>query len=240
VNRIMDNETMDLEQLASYLQRDARELHKLANRGHLPGMKVGGEWRFASAEIQYWLEKQISAYSEAQLSALETAANRGMDDCQSLVTPLLSEAAMAAPLAAGTKPSVLRELVALAERTWQVYDPAAMLAAIQQREEHGSTALDCGVALPHPHRPLAPTIQGEALIAYARTPRGIPFGAADGSLSDIFFLVCCRDRAAHVRVLARLTRLLLRPEFVAQLRGAADVSQAFEVIVQAENELIEA
>lgn len=43
----MDQETMDLGQLASYLQRDARELHKLANRGHLPGQKIAGEWRFA-------------------------------------------------------------------------------------------------------------------------------------------------------------------------------------------------
>lgn len=236
----MDNEIMDLEQLASYLQRDVRELHKLANRGHLPGMKVGGEWRFASAEIHYWLETQMPAYSEAQLSALETGANRGADDCQPLLTPLLSEAAMAVPLAAGTRASVLRQLVAVAEQTWQVYNPAAMLAAIQQREELGSTALEGGVALPHPHRPLADTIQGESLLAYARTPRGIPFGAPDGGLSDIFFLVCCRDRTTQVRVLARLARALLRPEFIDQLRSAATVRETYEVIVQAENELIKA
>ncbi len=34
---------MDLDQLATYLQRDARELSKLANRGYLPGQKVGGQ-----------------------------------------------------------------------------------------------------------------------------------------------------------------------------------------------------
>ncbi len=233
----MDNEIMDLDQLASYLQRDARELHKLANRGHLPGMKVAGEWRFASAEIHYWLETQLPDYTDAQLTALETGANRGADDGQPLLASLLSEAAMAVPLAAGTKSSVLRELVTLAEQTWQVYDPVALLAAIQQREAQGSTALEGGVALPHPHRPLADTIQGEALIAYARTPRGIPFGAADGGLSDIFFLVCCRDRATHVRVLARLARLLLRPGFVDQLRAAETVHATHEALVQAEREL---
>ena len=45
----MSNETMNLEQLATYLQRDLRELTKLAHRGHLPGQKIGGEWRFAPA-----------------------------------------------------------------------------------------------------------------------------------------------------------------------------------------------
>ena len=235
----MDNETMDLEQLASYLQRDARELHKLAKRGHLPGMKVAGEWRFATAEVHYWLEKQIPDYTEAELSALETGTSRSGDDGQPLLTTLLAETAMAVPLAAGTKASVLRELVALAEHTWQVYDPAALLAAIKQREELGSTALECGVALPHPHRPLADTVQGEAFIAYARAPRGIPFGAPDGSLSDIFFLICCRDRATHVRVLARLSRLLLRPGFVEQLRGADSIQDSHRAMALAEQELLE-
>ena len=36
---------MDLEQLAVYLHRDVREVSKLANRGYLPGKKVGGEWQ---------------------------------------------------------------------------------------------------------------------------------------------------------------------------------------------------
>ena len=55
----MGNEMMDLEQLASYLQRDVREVSKLASRGHLPGQKVGGQWRFASAEINHWIETQM-------------------------------------------------------------------------------------------------------------------------------------------------------------------------------------
>ena len=47
----MHNETMTLEQLATYLKRDVREVSKLASRGHLPGQKVAGQWRFSSAEM---------------------------------------------------------------------------------------------------------------------------------------------------------------------------------------------
>ena len=67
----MDHEVMDLEQLAHYLQRDVREVCKLADRGHLPGRKVSGEWRFSRAEINHWLETQLHGYSEQQLTALE-------------------------------------------------------------------------------------------------------------------------------------------------------------------------
>ena len=63
---------MDLQQLAAYLQRDARELSKLANRGYLPGQKVAGHWRFARAEINHWIETQLPAYTEQQLTAVIT------------------------------------------------------------------------------------------------------------------------------------------------------------------------
>src|ERR1041385_6173513 len=62
----MDNDVMDLKQLAAYLHRDVREVSKLANRGRLPGKKVGGQWRFASAEINYWMETQLPALTDEE------------------------------------------------------------------------------------------------------------------------------------------------------------------------------
>src|SRR5438132_8163052 len=110
---------MSLEQLAVYLQRDLREVSKLANRGHLPGHKVGGQWRFARAEINQWIETQIPAYTDQQLTALEKGDTR-TEESEPLITVLLSEASMAVPLAASTRASVLKQLVALAEQKWQV------------------------------------------------------------------------------------------------------------------------
>ena len=109
----------------------------------------------------------------------------------------MNEQTMAVPLAAGTRASVLRELVHLAEQSWQVYDPAALLEAVKQREDKASTAQANGVALPHPHRP-NPGILGDSVIAFGRTDSGIPFGGDHGILSDLFFLVCCRDHRTHL------------------------------------------
>jgi PTS system nitrogen regulatory IIA component len=140
------------------------------------------------------------------------------------------------PLAASTRASVLKELVRLAEQSGQVYDPDAILTAIRQREEMGTTALESGVAIPHPRRPL-PNALGESVLAYGRTASGIPFGAAHGSLTDVFFLVCCRDEATHLRVLARLSRLLLQPGFLDDLRGAESAAESRALIEAAEREL---
>ncbi|MBM4069681.1 MAG: helix-turn-helix domain-containing protein [Planctomycetes bacterium] len=222
---------MDLEQVANYLQRDAREVSKLASRGHLPGRKISGEWRFARTEINYWIETQLHDYTDEQLTALEDTSG------EPLVCALLSEATMAVPLPAGTRASVLKELVNLAEQTWQVYDPEAIHTAIRQREDMGSTALTNGVAIPHPRRPL-PAALGESVIAFGRTGSAIPFGGDHGCLTDIFFLVCCRDHKTHLGVLARLARMMLRDGFVAELRAAESVAEAYRIIANAEGELL--
>lgn len=229
---------MDVEQLAAYLRRDVREVGKLASRGHLPGHKVGGQWRFARAEINHWIETQLPTYTDKQLTDVEQLGAVGYRTPveEPLLASLLSEACVAVPLNASTRSSVLRELVVVAEQSWQVYDPAAILEAIQKREEMGSTTLPGGVAIPHPRRPLASAL-GESLIAYGRTTTGIPFGAT-GGLTDIYFLVCCRDDQTHLRVLARLTRLIQRPEFLDELRAAQTPGETWERITAAEQQLL--
>jgi PTS system nitrogen regulatory IIA component len=83
-----------------------------------------------------------------------------------------------------------------------------------------------------------PAALGESLVAYARTSSGIPFGAPLGGLTDVFFLVCCRDDRTHLRVLARLTRLFLRPDFLDDLRAAETPAESWEKITAAERELL--
>src|SRR2546429_5421619 len=102
----MGNEMMDLTQLASYLQRDVREVSKMASRGYLPGQKVGGNWRFARAEINHWLETQMHAYTEQQLTALETSGGRRTQQ-DPPISSLLSQAGIAVAPFATTPGAVL-------------------------------------------------------------------------------------------------------------------------------------
>src|SRR5260221_9636741 len=98
----MENENMDLQQLAAYLHRDLREVSKLANRGYLPGKKVGGEWRFASSEINHWIETQMHAFTEDELEALEQRGGGVCVASEMLVSSMLTEGTVAVPLPAST------------------------------------------------------------------------------------------------------------------------------------------
>ena len=213
----MSHEPYSLEELARQLGRHRREIEKLANRGRIPGRKVGGAWQFHPTEITHWLEQKMREYTGTELAAVEESQLTTEADADVPVSSLLSLKTVEVPLQARTKRSVLESLVEVAGRSWQIWEPAAALKAVLDREEVLSTAFENGVAIPHTRNPL-PDVLGESMIAFGRTFSGIPFGAPKGGLTDLFFLVLCRDSRTHLRVLARLGRMLQVPDFLETLR----------------------
>ena len=230
----MAHDWFTLDELAEHLGRDVRELEKLVNRGRIPGHKRGGEWSFQATEVTRWLEQEMRTFSDPELAAVEVSHRSSEINPEIPVTSLMSPQMVQVPLEGRTKRSILEGLVEVAGRTYQIWEPATVLKAVLEREELMSTAFDFGVALPHPRQMLTDSI-GESVVAFGRTPSPIPFGAANNSLTDMFFLVICRDARTHLHVLARLGRMLQQPGFVQSLREAPDSESAYEVIQAAES-----
>jgi len=234
----MAHEPFSLNDLSKQLGRDRRELEKLANRGRIPGRKVKGEWQFHPSEITHWLEEEMRGYTTSELERVEQTNSPAQLDSNYLISNLMPLELIEVPLNARTKRSVLESLIEVAGRTWQIWEPATVLTAVQKREEAYPTAFENGVAIPHPRNPI-PDAVGEPLIAYGRTLSGIPFGAQNGALTDIFFLVICSDASTHLSVLARLGRMLQLPEFVDQLREASTPQETRQIILETEKIIAE-
>jgi PTS system nitrogen regulatory IIA component len=143
--------------------------------------------------------------------------------------------AIAIPLYARTRNSVIDSIVEVAARTGWLWDPKAMADAVRAREDIHPTALENGVALLHPRRPM-PQILAQPFLALGCTTCGIPFGS-DVPLSDVFFLICSTDDRVHLRVLARLSRLLSTAGFLNALRQAPDAQSARQLIEEIEQKL---
>ena len=230
----MARDWLTLDDLARQLGRDRRELEKLVNRGRLPGKKRDGFWHFHEADVSQWLEGEIRTYTDSELAAVERGQLSEELDPDRPVTSLLKPELVAVPLPGRTKRSVLESLVEVAGNTWQIWEPAAVLKALIERDAMCTTAMPGGVAIPHPREPLVNAL-GEPVVAFGRTAgNGIPFGAPDGRLTDLFFLVLCKDTRAHLQVLARLARMLNNSDFVQSLRSAESAAEAYELIVDAE------
>jgi len=224
---------LSISELARQLGRDRRVLDKLADQGRLPGRKVGGVWQFHPTEIRHWLEQQMREYSGGELRVIEQTQRSMQVDEHGPISCLLSVETVQVPLEARTKQSVLETLVKVAGRTWHVWKPKEILQAVREREEVMSTGYANGVAIPHPRNPI-PDSLGQSIISYGRTFSGIPFGAPRRVLTDMFFLVLCKDSRSHLHVLARLGRIMQLPDFLDTLRDANDDAAAYQVICDAD------
>ncbi len=217
----MPREQMTDKQVAAYLQMDLREVQKLASRGIIPCRKSGQRVVFTKGEIDHWVEQRLHEMDRRRLRdvARGVSAHHGFDPEALLVAPMIPIGGIAVPLHARTRDSVLRGLVALGGEL--VYRDDHVLAETRAREEICSTAMIPGVALPHPRHPLEYDI-AESFVAVGLTHSGVPFGAVDGSLTRLYFLICCKDERTHLHVLARLSSMLHEGKFVQDLIECPD------------------
>ncbi len=213
------------------------QISKLANRDKIPARRIGGQWRFSRAEIHHWLEERIGLSDANELAKMETNLER--TDTSNLgevsIAALLPVETIAIPLAARTRGSVISAMSELAATTGMLWDPGKMAEAVTAREAMHPTALDIGVALLHPRRPQS-SILGEAVMALGITGHGLPFGGA-GGLTDVFFLIAATDDNEHLRLLARISRMISEPNWLAELRAANDSQDAHRLITARDAEL---
>lgn len=233
----MSQEDFDVDSLAAYLHLDPQKVMRLADRGKIPARKVGGSWVFSAPEVHLWLEERIGLSDDQELAEVEgVLRGRHLSEESPSLTQMLPVEAIAIPLVARTRNSVINAMCDQAAQTGLLWDAEKLAEAVRTREEMHPTALENGVALLHPRRPM-PGILGEAFLALGCTDSGIPFGSSRGVLTDIFFLILSTDDRIHLHTLARLSRMVTDPDFLRELRSAPDAVAAREAFARKEETL---
>ena len=187
-----------------------------------------------------WASQRILGLPENKLTDYHRKSTLGTREFlpQEAVLPdLLERGAIDSAMKAKTKASVLRELVGLAEKMWQVCDARELLASLEAREQLCSTGVPGGLALPHP-RFQQPYPFESSFIVVGRPIQEIHFGAPDGHPTDLFFLICCQDDRLHLHTLARLCLMAVKTDLVARLRQAPDANTMRECLLESEREVL--
>jgi PTS system fructose-specific IIC component len=129
-----------------------------------------------------------------------------------------------------TKEEVIRSLAARVVSQGRATDATALATNALEREAQASTGMPGGIAIPH-CRSKAVT---EATLAMARLAPPVDFGATDGG-SDLVFFIAVPDGAdqAHLVLLAKLARSLIKDEFVAALRAATTADDIVALVDEA-------
>ncbi|KRB72805.1 PTS lactose transporter subunit IIC [Nocardioides sp. Root190] len=121
-------------------------------------------------------------------------------------------------------------IAALADRVTaagRATDVDQLRADLSAREAKSSTGMKNGIAIPH-CRSVAVT---EPTLAFARLAPGVDFGAKDGA-ADLVFLIAAPEGGgnAHLQILAKLARSLVKAEFTDALRSASTPEEVVAIV----------
>ncbi|MFN8544170.1 MAG: PTS sugar transporter subunit IIA [Candidatus Binatia bacterium] len=141
---------------------------------------------------------------------------------------ILAEELVSPALAGRTKGEIIEELAALVVGRNPEIEQPRLVQALEDRERLNSTALGEGVAIPHGK---LPTID-RVIAAFGRSRGGVDFHSLDGKPTHLFFLLVAPEGSAgaHLKALARISRLLKDEGFRARLMQATDARELFAII----------
>jgi mannitol/fructose-specific phosphotransferase system IIA component (Ntr-type) len=144
------------------------------------------------------------------------------------LTELFPPETVVTDMPAQPKEALLAEIVRDLDQKGFIANLDLATGDVIAREMVMSTGVGHGVAIPHAY-----TDGVRRLVAgLYRTDAGVQFGAPDDVDVSLFFVVLGpkTSRREHIRVLAKISRLLGRADFRDELRRAADASGVVAVL----------
>jgi PTS system nitrogen regulatory IIA component len=144
------------------------------------------------------------------------------------IVEILPEGAIVPDLRGGSKLDVLEELARVLASQHPSIPSDRLVEVLLEREKLGSTAIGEGIAIPHGKLPKLQNV----IAAFGRSRGGIDFNSLDGGLTHLFFLLVAPEDSsgAHLKALARVSRLLRDKSFRERLLQAGDRPELYQTI----------
>jgi len=145
------------------------------------------------------------------------------------ILDLVPAGSIVSDLQSETKEGVLRELSEAICGAVPGISPDHLLSVLMDRESLGSTGIGGGIAIPHGKMPGIDRL----VVGFGRSRPGVHFASLDGHPARFFFLVVAPENnsaGAHLKVLARISRLARDEQFRLNLtdaNGVEDIQRVF-------------
>ena len=136
---------------------------------------------------------------------------------------------MVVPALKGTdKKAILEELAMYMAGHHTRIDRASLAKVLIEREALASTAIGEGVAIPHGKL----SAVGEIVACLGRATAGVEIDSLDGHPTYLFFVLVAPESStgAHLKALARISRVFKDPEFRKRLLAAPDAEAMYSVV----------
>ena len=149
------------------------------------------------------------------------------------ICDVLQKEAILADLKAQNKKGILEELVVPVTEIAQV-NQEDLVKVLLEREHLGSTGIGGGIGIPHGKMKDLESL----VLGFGLSRKGVDFESLDGKPAHIFFLLVTPEISTglHLKLLARISRILKNETFKDRLLGASDRDEILDIIKEEDEE----
>ena len=149
------------------------------------------------------------------------------------ILEVLQKDAILENLVSTDKKGILEELVTPVAKAANVSEEG-LVKVLLDRERLGSTGIGGGVGIPHGKLKNLDNI----VLGFGRSRKGVNFESMDSKPTHIFFLLVTPENSTglHLKMLARISRLLKDESFKQRLKNASSRDEIFSIIQEADEE----
>jgi PTS system nitrogen regulatory IIA component len=222
---------LNIRQLSEYLMVSEKTIYRMVERGLLPGVRVGAQWRFRKRDVDAWLDEQVRKVgAEGEKALLDELVPSEID-----IHPLLKPENVFLDVPALPRDEMLAWIVAHATLEPGV-DRRALTESIRSREELCSTALVKDAAFPHPNAPADFRFsKKQVLLAVPREP--VSFNDPHGHRPRVIVVILARTTQGYLLAISRAVKLFGNPALVGRLVRATSAAEIIGAIHDAEERL---
>ena len=152
------------------------------------------------------------------------------------ITDILKKEHIIENLVSTDKASTLEELSSFLKNKGLVSNKETLLNALMGRELLGSTGIGENVAIPH-----AKISEIDQIITmFGRSIKGIEFDSLDKKPVHFIYLVLAPAKSSgqHLKVLARISRLLKNKSMRESIMNATEINQIYSIIANEDSKYI--
>jgi len=152
------------------------------------------------------------------------------------ITDILKKEYIIDSLVSVDKASTLEELSSFLKSKGLVFVKENLLNALMERERLGSTGIGENVAIPH-----AKISEIDQIVTiFARSIKGVEFDSLDKKPVHFIYLVLAPEKSSgqHLKVLARVSRLLKNKSLREAIMSATEANQIYSIIADEDSKYI--
>ncbi len=217
------DEILTLEEVAKYLRVSERTVYDWAQKGEIPGGKLGTAWRFKRTDIEEWVNNKLE---KGQAEAPKAAPK--MDG--SLVDVLNADRVVL--LDCTTKEDALNALIDVLGDCPMIKKKKELKEAIFSRENLMSTGIGFGIGVPHVR--IASVKDLVMAVGICKNPIA-DYESLDAEPIQIVCMVAANkdQHAKYIRTLSAISGILKDAETRQRLLSCNSAEEAFAILTEA-------